>query len=57
MMCADGARGGTSVGVQQAIFAYNHAGWYVTEVLAWAVRYASPVPTGAAAAAIAFASA
>jgi len=57
MLCADGARGGTSAGIQQAIFAYNHAGWYVTEVQAWAARYASPLVTGAAATAIAFAEA
>ncbi len=26
----------------QAIFAYNHAGWYVAEVQAWAARYSTP---------------
>ena len=31
-----------------AIFAYNHAGWYVAEVEQWAARYrASPSPGGA----------
>jgi cell wall-associated NlpC family hydrolase len=57
MLCADGARGGTEAGIQQAIFDYNHAGWYVTDVLAWAVRYATPTGNGAIAAAIAFAEA
>ena len=42
MLCADGARGGSIAGINQAIFAYNHASWYVTEVLSWAARYASP---------------
>lgn len=42
MLCADGARGGSPTGINQAIFAYNHASWYVTEVLSWAARYASP---------------
>jgi hypothetical protein len=42
MLCADGARGGSPTGISQAIFAYNHASWYVTEVLSWAARYASP---------------
>ena len=42
MLCADGARGGSPAGINQAIFAYNHAGWYVAEVLSWAARYASP---------------
>ena len=27
---------------QQAIFAYNHADWYVSEVLAWAATYSAP---------------
>jgi Transglycosylase SLT domain len=29
---------------RQAIFAYNHAEWYVDEVEAWAARYRSPAP-------------
>jgi cell wall-associated NlpC family hydrolase len=57
MLCADGARGGTRAGIQQAIFDYNHADWYVAEVLAWAVRYATPAGTGAVATAITFAEA
>ena len=60
MLCSDGARGGTGTGIQQAIFAYNHATWYVTAVLTWAIRYAasSAAPVnGAAAAAITFAKA
>jgi len=40
MLCADGARGGRTAGIEQAIFAYNHAGWYVAEVLSWAGVYA-----------------
>ena len=55
MLCADGARGGTQTDIQQAIFDYNHAAWYVADVLAWAVRYATPAGTSAVAAAIAFA--
>jgi soluble lytic murein transglycosylase-like protein len=42
MLCADGARGGSTAGIRQAIFAYNHAVWYVREVLSWAARYAAP---------------
>jgi hypothetical protein len=41
MLCADGARGGSLAGIKRAIFAYNHADWYVTEVLAWAGMYAA----------------
>ena len=39
MLCADGAgNGGPSLA--RAIFDYNHAGWYVTEVLDLAAQYA-----------------
>ena len=41
MLCADGASAGTQVGLRNAIFAYNHADWYVNEVLALAGRYAA----------------
>jgi hypothetical protein len=41
MLCADGASAGTQAGLRQAIFAYNHADWYVNEVLALAGRYAA----------------
>ena len=41
MLCANGARGGTPAGIEQAVFAYNHAQWYVSEVMAWAARYAT----------------
>ncbi len=41
MLCADGASSGTAAGLRQAIFAYNHADWYVNEVLALAAQYAS----------------
>jgi hypothetical protein len=43
MLCADGASRGTS-GLRAAIFAYNHAGWYVNEVLALAAQYARDYP-------------
>jgi membrane-bound lytic murein transglycosylase B len=36
-LCAAG--GATAAGLPGAIFAYNHAGWYVTEVLALAKEY------------------
>ncbi len=39
MLCADGAAGGTAAGLRRAIFAYNHACWYVRDVLAIAARY------------------
>jgi hypothetical protein len=38
MLCADGA--GNSASLSGAIFDYNHAGWYVDEVLALASEYA-----------------
>jgi hypothetical protein len=41
MLCATGARGGSTAGIEQAIFAYNYAGWYVSDVMSWAARYAS----------------
>ena len=40
MLCADGAADGGQ-GLRQAIFDYNHAGWYVDEVLTLAGEYAS----------------
>jgi cell wall-associated NlpC family hydrolase len=56
MLCASGARGGSPAGISQALFAYNHAGWYVSEVLSWAGKYAAQGSGGdAAATAIAFA--
>jgi hypothetical protein len=39
LLCADGAAHGTA-GLRQAIFDYNHATWYVDEVLALAAEYA-----------------
>jgi hypothetical protein len=39
MLCADGATNG-SAGLRQAIFDYNHATWYVDEVLTLAAEYA-----------------
>jgi hypothetical protein len=38
LLCAAGA--GTSAGLPNAILAYNHASWYVAEVLALAQQYA-----------------
>ena len=39
LLCADGAAGGGQR-LRQAIFGYNHAVWYVDEVLALAAEYA-----------------
>lgn len=39
MLCADGAVSGQS-GLSQAIYAYNHAWWYVSEILQLAGEYA-----------------
>jgi cell wall-associated NlpC family hydrolase len=55
MLCASGAASGTAAGIRQAVFAYNHSQAYVNDVLGWAARYTSPVPSGAAVTAIAFA--
>jgi membrane-bound lytic murein transglycosylase B len=38
LLCASG--GGSSATLAGAIFAYNHATWYVSEVLALASEYA-----------------
>jgi hypothetical protein len=43
MLCADGAVRGPS-GLRTAIFAYNHADWYVNEVLSLAAQYARDYP-------------
>jgi hypothetical protein len=39
LLCANGAASGAA-GLRQAIFAYNHADWYVDEVLTLAAEYA-----------------
>jgi hypothetical protein len=39
LLCADGAAAG-GAGLRQAIFDYNHANWYVDEVLTLAAEYA-----------------
>jgi len=39
MLCADGAAGG-GASLSAAIFDYNHANWYVSEVLSLAAEYA-----------------
>ena len=43
MLCADGAASGGN-GLAAAIFDYNHAAWYVHEVLALAAEYARDYP-------------
>src|ERR1700722_5730393 len=40
LLCAAGAGSGSATGLTGAIFAYNHATWYVNEVLALAQQYA-----------------
>jgi hypothetical protein len=40
MLCADGAAGGGTA-LSNAIFDYNHADWYVSEVLELAAQYAA----------------
>jgi Transglycosylase SLT domain len=49
MLCANGARNGSTAGIEQAIFTYNHANWYVTEVMTWASTYAAKDTNGLAA--------
>ncbi len=44
MLCADGAASGGS-GLSAAIFDYNHATWYVNEVLGLAAEYAQEFPS------------
>jgi len=55
MLCGNGASTSTVAGIHHAVFAYNHSQAYVSQVLSWAARYTVPVPSGAAAGAIAFA--
>jgi len=43
MLCADGAASGGAA-LSAAIFGYNHATWYVSEVLAQAGEYAEEYP-------------
>ena len=43
MLCADGARSNPA-GLSEAIFDYNHAAWYVSEVLNLAAEYAQEYP-------------
>lgn len=54
-LCASGARRGSQPGIRKALFAYNHAGWYVDLVLSWAAKYATQAVSDAAAKAIAWA--
>jgi hypothetical protein len=44
MLCADGAASGRGA-LSAAIFDYNHATWYVNEVLALAAEYAQDYPS------------
>jgi Transglycosylase SLT domain len=44
LLCADGARNG-STGLVSAVFDYNHATWYVSEVLDLAAEYAQEYPS------------
>jgi len=44
MLCADGARDGAA-GLSGAIYDYNHATWYVSEVLDLATEYAQEYPS------------
>jgi hypothetical protein len=37
---------GAPADYRQAIYAYNHAGWYVEEVESWAARYSATPPVG-----------
>ena len=57
MLCQDGAGSGTLAGIRKAVFAYNHATWYVNEVLSWAARYGTAAESRPAAEAISFAEA
>lgn len=49
MLWADGTRDGSTAGIEQAIFAYNHARWYVSEVMTWTETYAVQDTSGPAA--------
>jgi hypothetical protein len=40
LLCAAGARSGSASGLRWAVFSYNHATWYVNEVLTLAQQYA-----------------
>jgi cell wall-associated NlpC family hydrolase len=55
MLCANGARDGSTAGIEQAVFAYNHASSYVSSVMWWAAQYATPPPPRSAAVATAIA--
>ena len=57
MLCAKGARGGSPTGIEQAVFAYNHVQWYVTDVMSWAAKYSAQGGSGTVATAMAFAKA
>jgi cell wall-associated NlpC family hydrolase len=49
MLVANGARKGVE-GLRKSLYQYNHADWYVNDVLAWAYHYANgeSVPVGPA---------
>ncbi|WP_158795190.1 hypothetical protein [Streptomyces sp. NRRL S-337] len=46
ILCANGSKTGTSQGLYGAIYSYNHADWYVREVLAQARLSATAQPSG-----------
>ena len=54
-LCAHGAGAGTLEAIRDALYAYNHAWWYVDDVLSWARRYAQSSTSAPAQAAIAWA--
>lgn len=47
LLCANGARDGADISA--AIFAYNHADWYVSEVLNQAAQYYQATPNSSVA--------
>src|SRR5260370_38797745 len=47
MLAADGARGGTPAGIEQAAFAHHHPQWYLSQVMAGAAPDAPQGPTHA----------
>jgi cell wall-associated NlpC family hydrolase len=54
-LCASGAGGGTASGIETAVFAYDHADWYVGDVMKQAGEYAVQSSGNAAATAVKFA--
>lgn len=46
-LCDHGADGGTLPAYREALFAYNHAWWYVDQVLEWANKYSTSASAAA----------